>query len=534
MLQADAKQDVAPLQRLRTWLWPEGAPTPGQLTDSMSAQAWLHDQRWLRLLWLFGIATVVTAVSMPYLPMADLPQHAAQVGMLRHFEHYAGEYQINWFTPYLLGYGSAYLLSWVVGVSAAIRLVVALSLAAFAITSAMLLRQVGARPGWALLVVPGLFGFTYDWGFLNFLVAAPLLLGAMIFALRWAQLPRLNAWQVLSIIACAQLLFMSHVLAYALAGLLAATIFLTQGPHWFKRCLRVAYFGTAVPVALWWMTRTHDAEPQVQESIYFNLTWARLGYLGSDIVGLEAGGIYATLGWLALLLPWFQGARFAKPVYRWLPLVLVTAIYLLGPTRAFGTHFIANRFTYFIMPFYLFALSPRQSAHAQRLAPMTVAAALTTLCFGFWARDTYRFGLESAPYAAIRQAIEPGKKALYMPFASMSPYSPAPAYLHFASYYTAEKLGDVDFNFSQFFPEMVRNQDPRSRPIGAGFSFAPGHFDWRLHRGDNYDYFIVRSPGDAKHIILKHAPNRHLTLVTKQHWWWLYKKELGPPPVAEK
>jgi hypothetical protein len=312
--------------------------------------------------------------------------------------------------------------------------------------------------------------------------------------------------------------------------------------------LRVACFATPVPLAVWWLARTHDQETQVRESIYFDLSWSRLGYLGSDMVGLDAGAVYATLGWLALTLPWFAGARFAKQPHRWLPLVLVVAAYLFGPTRAFGTHFIANRFTYFIMPLYLFALTRREQTSGpsalrreQTLEPAGVqtlalrdepllasatAAGFAAIALSFFARDCYQFSLESSHFQAVRYLIEPGKKALYMPFLSMSAYSPAPAYLHFGSYYTAEKLGDVDFNFAQFYPQMVRLKVPKSRPIDAGFSFAPGRFDWRVHRGDNYDYFIVRSATDPTPIILKHARSRSLKLVLRRENWWLLEKRI--------
>ena len=43
------------------------------------------------------------------LPLADLPQHAAQIAMLRDFESsphgYDEVFVLNWVTPYLLGYG---------------------------------------------------------------------------------------------------------------------------------------------------------------------------------------------------------------------------------------------------------------------------------------------------------------------------------------------------------------------------------------------------------------------------------------------
>ncbi|MEN9578577.1 MAG: hypothetical protein RJA70_1586, partial [Pseudomonadota bacterium] len=121
--------------RLRDLFWP-----PQSSADSAIE---LHDRRYWRLLWAFAALILATTVVTPYLPMVDLPQHAAQVSMLRNFSHYATEYEINWFTPYVLGYGISYGLSFVFGVTCAIRVVVGLALGAFVITSAALVKEAG-------------------------------------------------------------------------------------------------------------------------------------------------------------------------------------------------------------------------------------------------------------------------------------------------------------------------------------------------------------------------------------------------------
>lgn len=512
--------------RVGELFWPSRSPT-----DSIAK---LHDLRYWRLLWAFALLILITAIATPYLPMADLPQHAAQVGMLRHFSHYSAEYEINWFTPYLLGYGITYGLSFILGVTLAIRVVVGLALGAFVLTSAALVKEAGGRPSWALLAVPTVFGFCFDWGFLNYLVGAPVLLATLTMLLRWSKLQGLTGLQVLALVALGHVLLLSHVLIYALSGLLAILIFLSNGPSLLRRILRVAYLGAATPTALWWLTRTQDIDPQVREAVRFGLSWSRLGFLGSDMVGLEAGTVYATLGWLAITLPWFQGARFAKPFYRWAPLVLVLGIFLLGPTRAFGTHFVANRFSLFVVPFYLFALNASpDGTRNERAAPPALMAMFATLAFSFWARDAHRFTLESRSYGAVSSRIEARKKALYLPFTTITPFSSGPAYLHFGSYYTAEKQGDVDFNFAQFFPQMVRIKHAGSRPIGAAFSFAPGKFDWQTHRGDNYDYFIVRAHVDVAPIILKNAPGRTLEKLVQHGPWWLFQKRVGSSAQAQ-
>src|SRR5690348_6105413 len=53
-------------------------------------------------------------------PMTDMPQHAAQVAMLREISHnafpYSDLFEINWFTPYLVGYLLVYALTGLLGI----------------------------------------------------------------------------------------------------------------------------------------------------------------------------------------------------------------------------------------------------------------------------------------------------------------------------------------------------------------------------------------------------------------------------------
>ena len=66
--------------------------------------------------WLFLLAALWGAGIFwlaPHPPMVDLPQHAAQVALLRDLlqgaSPWADFFRVNWITPYLIGYGLALL-----------------------------------------------------------------------------------------------------------------------------------------------------------------------------------------------------------------------------------------------------------------------------------------------------------------------------------------------------------------------------------------------------------------------------------------
>src|SRR5690606_13941411 len=135
--------------------------------------------------------TPVWMVTFP--PMVDLPQHAAQVALLSEVGNpdfpLGSLFELNWFTPYLLGYLLIHALTLLIGLVPAVKTVVALALAALPLTTALLLRETGADTRWALLVIPTLYGFTYQWGLLNFLVAAPVGLVFLAIAIRHSRHP---------------------------------------------------------------------------------------------------------------------------------------------------------------------------------------------------------------------------------------------------------------------------------------------------------------------------------------------------------
>jgi hypothetical protein len=118
------------------------------------------------LLLTIGSVLATLPVWLPSYPqMADLPQHAAQVALLRSLRlpqfPYASLFQVNWFTPYLSAYIPIDLLARFLGVVLACKLVVACAVAALPVSTAVLMRESGADPYWAWLALPAMYGYSY-------------------------------------------------------------------------------------------------------------------------------------------------------------------------------------------------------------------------------------------------------------------------------------------------------------------------------------------------------------------------------------
>jgi hypothetical protein len=122
-----------------------------------------------------GIATIWLA---PHLPQTDLPQHAGQVTLLRDLASgesiWAADLRINPLTPYLLGYAALYALSSVLTIETGIAVLYSMAYLGFVAAFIALRRQVDADDRLDWFVLPVFFGLAWRWGFLTFLVAAPI------------------------------------------------------------------------------------------------------------------------------------------------------------------------------------------------------------------------------------------------------------------------------------------------------------------------------------------------------------------------
>src|SRR5690606_2855310 len=196
-----------------------------------------------------------------YPPMVDMPQHAAQVsavrGILSGNWAYAGLFELNWFTPYWLGYGLVLALAEMVGIVWAFKLVLVAAVCAFPWAAGRFCRRMGCPPAWNWLLLLLPFGFAYQWGFFNFIVAAPF---GFLFLHALLDIRGRNGWGSYAKVALwLHFLFFAHVLTTAFFCMLAALLLASPWGglrEWIRRCLPLL---TILPVAgLWLFTSLRD------------------------------------------------------------------------------------------------------------------------------------------------------------------------------------------------------------------------------------------------------------------------------------
>jgi len=224
-----------------------------------------------------------------YLPMSDLPLHEGVVGVLRHFgdEEYfpKGLYVLNLGHSNQLFHVLAWALSYFVGTTWAVKLVVAAAQVLIFVAGARFADHVG-RSRWAVpLLAPLALGFTYYWGlvanllgFAGFLFALPILDRAAV-----EPTPRRAAWTCVVLI----LLFYAHNSIFVAGSAFAATLAVAHPFDRRKTALRavpVLFAPVFLTAYYFWSLRSFTGG-QVRPPMQFTPLLTKLSFVPNVIFG---------------------------------------------------------------------------------------------------------------------------------------------------------------------------------------------------------------------------------------------------------
>jgi hypothetical protein len=161
----------------------------------------------------------------------------------------------------------------------------------------------------------------------------------------------------------------------------------------------------------------------------------------------------------------------------------------VAPSYIDFTAFVHERYAIFVLPALLCALEPRGKP-IRAFRYVLAFGAATWLGFVAW--RFARFQREARPGAELIAMIEPGKRVLGLINPPTSTVFPGYPYLHFASWYPAEKGGIADFSFAIYYPNHFRYRPKQMPAFFGGVEWGPSNFDWEYHGGANYDYLLIR------------------------------------------
>ena len=459
-----------------------------------------------------------------YLPMVDMPQHAAQVtalrGLLTGDPMFTSLFEINWFTPYLLGYLLLYLLSLVLPIMVATQLLVTCAVLSVPLLTGALLRAVGADERWKWLAIPASFSFAFYWGFLTFMLAFPLALLFLINSIRFAQAPNLRHAIFTALFAV--FLFFCHIIALAFASAVALAYVVAVSPRNVRGLLlRIAPFAAPLPLIASWLVITYSTEATVRAPIAYGPLLDRFLMLLAQPAGREAlyPAICLPVTAALLFLPTLAGSTASRRPERWLPFAVGLVLFFVMPAYVLNTGFVYQRLGLFLVPLWLLGWDPPAPA-ARRLEWVGI---LVVVCWVLASVARFAaFARESESFRVVAAQIEPGRRVASMVFDNSSAQFATPVYLHFPAWYQATGPGVVDFNFGDFFPQPVRYRADAGPRLPEQLAWYPIAFDWNAHGGARYDYFLVKASFDVAPDIFKERLGS-VELVARSGWWWLYR-----------
>jgi len=434
---------------------------------------------------LVAILATAPAWIVQHPPLQDFPFHVSTLRQIHDIHNpafgFADVYQVRLLeTEYLLYYVVGDLLAYVLGVKLASVGLMCLYLGGMPLSMAVLLRALGRDERLALLIIPLSVNVMFCMGLLPFVFAFPMMMLALAATVRHFEKPTWRSGVLVAVLTV--LTFYAHIMPFALFGVGCIALFPWTRPHrWLSAALPLL---PGPALTAWWLFASkssgalHGADPRTQlvpqlfgQKLPFapgffdrwsldifrdqsNEHWAiALGLLALAALGLSAG----------------QGDRARSVARGWfvLPVVCVAG-YLTFGDKLGDVWLFGQRFP--VPAIFLSIPLLRMPARGRGLfvtgAALLVAAGSTVnVCKHF-------IQFEQQEVGEIEDAIavmEPRKHVAGLIYdRGTSVMSDTfTTFLHFVSYYQAEKGGVVQFSYTSFPHWPVQYQPGRFPPPGT-------------------------------------------------------------------
>jgi len=473
----------------------------------------------------------------PYLPMTDLPEHMLAAQVLTHYDAPEMEYPLfiskrfPW-NPYSSYFLFTLALGPFLSVANATRLYLTIGMV-LTIASVWCWIQTQA-PGRDAQVIPAtllLYGYFFYLGLINFLFSIPFFFFSIV--LSWRLLHRDNKrWSTTGLLSlCLLLTYLSHIVTYALCGLMVIAQCLFFRPR--RLHLMILPFVPSILLLLVYSitdgrhavtTMTMSWDPLLERAgtlllpfnIFHDLFAGRWVYDSAALIVwvfvaiiMAGGSLYRRYS--------AQKTQPAFPV--WVTLAVVLASTFLLPSNISGGLGVALRAAYFTA-FALITLLPAdwdRHSGLRLLMILTCAAWPAVLATRLMAFTSDMRDLERAiSHIPPRQVIQP---IITDPHSQGLPTYP---FQHAAAWYSYYKGGISPYLFASWadhFPVRVRRQ---VLPNAPG-EWQMQNFDYEANEAGT-DYFLVRTH-DAR--ILADL-NEHVPLTVEVGNWRVFGPNKHP------
>jgi hypothetical protein len=469
-----------------------------------------------RLFWSAFVSCAISAMvplwTVKYLPMVDLPQHAAQISICAHLHDpqygFADYFELHYFTPYLAVYGLATIFAKWTSVLVALKLVISLCVLALPASLVIFFKQTAVSRWWALLGFSLAYGYSFGWGFLNFMLGVPVTFVYLAVIIGYARAPDLVRGAGVAMFTLA--LFTVHALLLLFCPMIAALIIVADVRDHRSFFAHVSPLLIPLPIGIVWsLLDRHQVHQPLTWGLGADRIYALFELSECDKTLVVVAAILASAAIVALR------RREDDTRLAWLPYAATVAVVLLCPVMLFGAAKIAPRFNVFLLPFLIMWLRPVCPRLMRGAIVVSVVAwmALLTVRFASFDRDARDYDVVEASIAP-RSRLRP---IIFLPTEDDFPF------LHFPVWTQARKGGIAGFSFASNFA-VARYRSGAPRFMVTGQEWQAPQFDWRREAPQRYDYYVVRSESSGAALTrrLFEGAGDSVTLIAEEGKWHVY------------
>lgn len=442
-------------------------------------------------------------------PLQDAPFHLATLRVVHDFGnpalHLSDFYRLNLAgTQYVFTYVLGSLLAYVIGVPYAHAAIPCIYLAGTPLALRQLLRALGKDERLCLFSIPLLVNAMFTLGFLPYLMGIPLMFWAMAVGLDDIRKPTKNGGIFLGVIAF--VLFFTHVFPFALFGIAYATFFPWSRPRdWLRAAIPVV---PAVGAAAWWTLFASAGKssagglgglflknPDFAGSFAEIPNWTVNVFRDTSDEGVALLTMALVVASVALSQGDRDGSHKESRAYVLLPLLCGFFYFFCGDELG-EIWLVSKRFA---VPGMLACIPLLRMPRGERGLLVTAGILLVSahstvnVCTKYIRYEQREVGDIDEALAVI----EPGKKVAGLIYDRGSAVVQHNPFLHYVSYYQAEKGGFVQFSVahSLHWPFVYKDgfMPPPGRPPFKRWEWMPEAVQGELY--PFYDYLLVRGNG---------------------------------------
>lgn len=527
--------------------------SPSRLTERLWARA--AAEPFSALSALVVVCSTAWVVVYPFFlvthpPLTDLPIHAANVSILRHYFdpawHFREQFVIDWLgVPYVTSYALGALLAFVLPIEWAMKITAITMLLLLPAGLAVLFLGMKKSPLWGVLGLGLVWSDLTHWGFLNAVGALGLYAMAVGVALLLVERPTRGRSVALGVVLVLVLETHPFRFPFALVGVVLAALLAPQRGRAFRAIAAPSIPAIAL-MALFFVMRPASLRPKLEG---FGLHRERLHRLREYLFNgytFDVGRIEISRAWqmlavvsaviaigsfLALKRRDAQQADASTDARRWqtatlLPFFLMVIhliAFLVLPVRLGEWWYVYPRELVAAVYIVLGAFPEQPRAPLFRLAAVCAIAIATGRMASLVAGQWRLFERENADFRQIAALVPHAPRLFYLVFDHRGGAKTHSPYVHLPAWIQAKKGGWLGFHAAGWglFPVRYRAGSKSAPPIlPRDWEWEPQHFRV-LEQGRGFDTFLVRHTIDPAPLF---AADSSVQLVARRGRWWLYRR----------